>query len=119
MWVSLVLILLLVIYIGSYVVLSVGGCYEPAAIGLGGVKAYAWAPRSFYVGNQWQRCPMIYAPLFILDRQLWHTQEKSWSGQYPIDKVKREDIWKLYQAEGFFTTKEPAASEAEADKPLK
>jgi hypothetical protein len=114
--VPLVLLVLLLIYIGSYVVLSAGGCYEPATIGLNGVKWYGWAPRGFVVGYKWRRCPMIiYAPLLFLDERCWHTPEKSDSGQYPIDEVRGEDIWKVYQAYGFCEAKEP--SEAEADKP--
>ncbi len=102
------LLILLLIYIGNYVSLSSGGCYEPAAIGLGGVKAYGWAPRGFVDGYVWKRWPMtIYLPLWGLDMRFWHRQDKVWSGQYPINEVKREDIWKVYQADGFFDAKKP------------
>jgi hypothetical protein len=117
----LVLVALIVAYAGSYLVLSVKGCYEPALIGLGGVKQYSWAPSGFVVGYEWKRWPaIIYLPLCVLDERLWHTPDKSNSGQYPVDEVRREDIWKLYQAYGFFDKKEPSAvhvSKAEHDKP--
>ena len=41
----IILVTLLLIYIASYARLSSGGCYEPAAIGLNGVKSYGWRPR--------------------------------------------------------------------------
>ncbi len=102
------LLILLLIYIGSYVLISSGGCYEPAAIGLNGVKWYLWAPYGFVTNYKWKRWPMIlYLPLWGLDMRFWHTQEKVWSGQYPVNEVKREEIWKVYQAYGFFDAKEP------------
>jgi hypothetical protein len=58
----------------------------------------------------------VYAPLYILDQCIWHTQAKADSGLYPVDVVKREDIWKVYQAYGFFDQRRPTA---EADKPPK
>ena len=114
----LILLVLLVTYIGSYIILSKRGCYEPAAIGLGGVKAYGWAPRGFVDGYIWNRWPMIvYLPLWSLDMRFWHTDKKVWSGEYPVNEVKREEIWKVYKAHGFFDAKEPPA--AETDKPTK
>ena len=102
------LLILLLIYIGSYVLLSSGGCYEPAVIGLDGVKAYDCAPRGFVDGYVWKRWPMIiYLPLWSLDMRLWHTQEKAWSGQYHVNEVKREDIWKVYEAWGPLAAEKP------------
>ena len=37
---GIVVLTLLVLYVGSYVALSLGVCYEPAGIGLNGVKWY-------------------------------------------------------------------------------
>ena len=50
---GITLLTLLLIYIGSYALLSSGGCYEPAAIGLNGVKWYGWAPRGFVDHYRW------------------------------------------------------------------
>ncbi len=115
---GIALLALLLAYIFSYVGLSAGGCYEPAAIGLGGVKSYSWAPRGFIADYKWRHWPMfVYLPLWALDRHLWHTDDKSRSGRYPVDEVKLEDIWKVYKASGFFDEKAPPA--AEKEKPPK
>jgi hypothetical protein len=93
--------MLLTIYVSAYVVLSVSGRYEPAAIGLNGVKCYSWAPRGFHTNLTWRRKSLIFfAPLYCADRWLWHTDDASESGRYPITYVAREDVWKYYEAEG-------------------
>ena len=43
----------------------------------------------------------VYFPLYGVDRHIWHTDEKASSGRYPINEVKREEIWKVYKANGF------------------
>ena len=111
----LTLLLVLAIYIASYLMLSAGGCYEPSELGLGFVRRYAWAPRGFVSGYVWKGWPIIiYAPLYYADEQLWHTQKKADSGQYPVDEVDGKDVWKVHRA---WMTSEP--SKAEADKPTK
>ena len=103
--VLLVLLVLLLVYAGSYIVLSAAGRYEPGAIGLGHVKTYNWAPLGFVVGYVWKGAPMIiYAPLYFLDTQLWHTNDKLGSGRYPVNWVEGKDVWKIYKAHGFFDT---------------
>ena len=98
----IVLLILLLVYVGSYVVLSSGGCYEPAAIGLNGVKGYGWAPRGFVDHYRWKRWPaIVYLPLYIIDVRAWHRDAKVNSGRYPVDEVKPKDIWKVYKALGF------------------
>jgi hypothetical protein len=95
-------LILLLIYIGSYAVLSTGGRYEPFTIGLEHVSSYGWAPRGFVDGYRWKRWPCtIYVPLWLLDRHVWHTAAKLDSGQYPVNWVKPEDVWKIYKANGF------------------
>jgi hypothetical protein len=118
-WLSVLagLLVLLLLYTGSYVILSARGCYEPAGIGLGGVKWYAWAPHGFVEGYRWKRCPMlIYAPLLCLDRWLWHPPGNPPPGGYPVNEVKREDIWKVYKAHGFFDQKESPERQAREPK---
>jgi len=93
--------LLLTTYVAVYVVLSVSGRYEPAAIGLNGVKCYSWAPRGFHADLKWRQKPLIFfAPLYCADRWVWHTDDAADSGAYPITEVAREDIWKYYEAWG-------------------
>ena len=72
-----VLSLSLGIYVLSYVVLSSFGAYAPAAVGLNGIKWYAWAPVGFYspTSSKWLHTPLriIYAPLSMADDHFWHT----------------------------------------------
>jgi hypothetical protein len=106
--IGLVLLLLLT-YIGSYVLLSKGGRFEPWAIGLNGVKGYEWAPRCFVVNYKWQRGWMfVYYPLWCLDSRWWHNH----LGQYPIDEVQPEEIWRVYEASGLIHENTPPSSDA-------
>ena len=43
--------------------------------------------------------------------RIWHTEAKVHSGLYAVDGVKRDDIWKVYQAWGLFTAEQPPADE--------
>ena len=101
-WLSIALVALLVIYVGTYLRLSVTGRYEPASIGLNGVKSYAWAPAGFVTDYKWNSAPeLIFVPLYALDISFWHTYDLAGSGRYPINKVDQKDIWKVYKANGF------------------
>ncbi len=94
-----VICLLGLAYVGSYVVLSSSGRFEPTIIGLNGVKRYGWAPQGFVTGFKWNRTLMlIYFPLHALDERFWHTFEDSYMGTYPIHEVSTEDIWEVYRA---------------------
>ncbi len=97
---GIILLVSLVLYVGSYLHLSAAGRYEPQAIGLNGVKWYAWAPRGFVTNYRWNRIGIAYLPLYVLDTKMWHPADKAHSGQYPINEVKQEDIWKVYKALG-------------------
>jgi len=44
----------LVAYIVVYIVLTTKGSYQPAVIGLNGIKSYEWAPLGFYTDNHQQ-----------------------------------------------------------------
>jgi hypothetical protein len=37
-----------VLYVGTYVILSANGAYQPEWVDLRGVRAYSWAPAGFY-----------------------------------------------------------------------
>jgi hypothetical protein len=94
-----ILALTLLAYVGSYLWLSSRGRYEPAAIGLNGVKWYHWAPSGFVKDFKWNHTLMrIYYPLFFLDTRCCHTSDDAYRGHYPINKVATEDIGKVYQA---------------------
>ena len=86
-------------YIGSYLWRSTQGRYEPAAIGLNGVKWYHWAPRGFVTDFRWnQTLVQAYYPLFFIDTRFWHTSDDAYRGRYPINQVATEDIGKVHQA---------------------
>jgi len=84
---AIVLILALASYIGMYVRLSLHGRYEPACIGLGGVKWYDWAPQGFVTGWTWHPAPMLlFAPCYAWDLHCWHTQSQCLSGRFPMHR---------------------------------
>ena len=93
------LILTLSLYAGSYVRRSSRGRYEPAAIGLNGVKWYEWAPEGFVTDYRWDASmKRIYWPLWHLDRRIWHTPDMAEGGKYPVNEVDPKDIGKVYKA---------------------
>ena len=86
-------------YIGSYMWRSSRGRYEPAVIGLNGVKLYDWAPNGFVTDFRWNRTlALAYLPLYFLDTRFWHTSDDAHGSRYPINKVAAKDIGKVYQA---------------------
>jgi hypothetical protein len=96
---AIVVLVLLIIYIGSYVVLSVNGCYEPYEIGPGRVKLYGWSPYWFTTEYKWNTWLMnVYLPLWVFDQRFWHTYDEADSGKYPIHEVDSKDVWRIYQA---------------------
>jgi hypothetical protein len=67
------LVFLILSYPVSYIWRSLQGRYEPALIGLNGVKVYGWAPRGFVDDYKWRRgIRLVYAPLSFIDDRLWH-----------------------------------------------
>ncbi len=99
LFVAFILIAIGMAYLGSYVSRSLQGRYEPAVIGLGGVEWYDWAPRGFVRDYEWDPSLVrIYYPLWQIDRRFWHRPEDAEDGNYPLNEVKPEDIWKVYQA---------------------
>jgi hypothetical protein len=71
-----VLVMAPILYIGSYVALSVQGVYAPHAIGPSTVKSYAWAPLGFIDRGKVARRQefyTFYAPLVLMDWKFWHT----------------------------------------------
>ena len=70
--VSLVLCSLLVaLYVGSYLVLTMNGRFEVGTISAG--ITYEWAPRGFVTGGRWKlNYIRFYFPLYQLDVNFWH-----------------------------------------------
>jgi hypothetical protein len=88
--VAATLIVIVFAYVGSYFWRSTRGRYEPAAIGLNGVKWYRWAPRGFVTDLRWNHNLIYgYYPLFFLDTRLWHTDDAR-DRRYPIHEVATE-----------------------------
>ncbi len=85
-----VLVLLFAAYCGSYLYLSVQGCYEPISVGLNGRNTYAWAPMGFFKDSRWNRFKIaFYAPAYGLDLRFWHSRDRARSGKYRIDVPPR------------------------------
>jgi hypothetical protein len=98
---AIVLAVLLTLYVGSYLMRSARGRYEPAAIGLSGIKWYEWAPQGFVRANfQYDfRYHRIYYPLWRLDRRLWHRPiETADETGYPVHEVSDSEVVILYRA---------------------
>ena len=86
-------------YIGSYVSRSIRGRYEPAVIGLNGVKSYAWAPEGFVADFQWNtETWRFYYPLYEFDQRYWHKSQHWPNDDYPFNEVKPEEIGRVYDA---------------------
>jgi len=87
-------------YVGSPLVLSLLGRYEPDGIGTAGVKWYAWAPQGFqtdFKGNT--ALTRIYYPLVMLDWFLWHgTTTAEANTFYPINYIPLAEIGKVAEA---------------------
>jgi len=80
------------------------GRYEPAVIGLGGVKWYDWAPQGFVTDFRWNNdlVRFYYYPLWRLDRRFWHKPIHgpgvNYPINYPVNEVAPEDIGQVFQA---------------------
>jgi hypothetical protein len=71
---------LLVVYFGSYTVLTLRGAYIPSATDLRGVMSWIWAPPGFAYKDGRFPTPfgLIFIPLWYLDIHYWHND---WRGQ--------------------------------------
>lgn len=80
------LLLVFVAYFLSYYVMTRNGAYTPAAYGTNGVKWYAWEPAGFADENgRWGLIvPMVYLPLYVIDRKWWHVDDNVFNGDYPV-----------------------------------
>lgn len=93
------------LYIGSYLVLSLQGRYEPSVVGGNGVKRFQWAPRGFVTDFlRWDRTmSAVYFPLHFLDTSLWHTPDLARSERYPANEVSgSERVYREWGAEPWF-----------------
>lgn len=77
-------VILVALYAGSYLVLTVQGTYAPSAYGASGPKFYEWYPRGFaFNGRVGEALCLFYAPLWALDNTVWHDGAKRRSGRHP------------------------------------
>ncbi len=76
-------VIALICYIGSYVVLSKFGEFQPGVMGIHGPKWYAWCPAGLHSGFR-QRWTLyyFYLPLYMTDRNYWHRDGDAWTGKY-------------------------------------
>ena len=93
-------IALLVVYVGSYIVLSVFGQYEPTVWGLFEVKGktvyapkyafYEWAPYGFVNEDlHWNhKICFPFLPLWAIDQRIWHDTDSRWKGKYPEHHIE-------------------------------
>ncbi len=67
------------VYLGSYLALSLGGAYMPAAYGTNGIKWWAWTPRGFADQTGRLRAGLVipFFPLYWIDSRYWHSD---WTG---------------------------------------
>ena len=86
---------LVFIYVLVYSGLSMAGCYQPIAVGIGHVETYAWAPLGFYDPDHawrgsvyavrhptettggWGRLMFIFHPLWLIDARYVHPYRQS------------------------------------------
>jgi len=89
---------ILMLYVGSYAVLSSQGQYVPGGWGLGWVKWYIWAPRGFTSGpmdvEQDRFLQTIFLPLWFVDMRLIHTSDKAHDDKYPINTKLDDELQK-------------------------
>ena len=84
------------LYAGPYVCMSLQGKYVVAAWTSGGVKSYRWLPHGF--GDYRfppcnQTANIVFAPIWLLDRMLWHTNSRGFSGDYTKEPDRRGFIY--------------------------
>ena len=70
--------ILLGLYVVSYLPLTLQGVYGWGAIGTNGVKWWTWYPKGFGFENPVQSIFLrtFYMPLYGLDLEYWHTNDK-------------------------------------------
>jgi len=91
---------MLVLYVGTYICLSVSGRYIPSEIGPGAdgkmhAKWYYWAPAGIFTGFRLHPSLLyFYAPLWTADRAYWHCDGYSFmTGRYPTSKPVNRAEW--------------------------
>jgi hypothetical protein len=89
------LVVAVICYVGSYVLLSAFGEFQPGVIGSNGVKWYAWCPAGLHCGYR-QRWTLyyFYAPLYVADKNYWHRIGVESSGKYPMRTPSTPAEWK-------------------------
>ena len=79
--------MVLAVYIGSYLTLTLFGRREVASSGASGPKTYGWAPYGFYdsSAHRWTYLMYPYLPLYALDIRVWHEDIGAGSKGYDVE----------------------------------
>ena len=73
------------LYVASYLVLSLPGTYGAMSYGAGGPKFYCWYPKGFHFHHaRGKALTVFYYPLWRFDNTLWHSPRHLRSGAYPV-----------------------------------
>ncbi len=96
---AVALVIVLVIYVGSYAGVSAFGEFHPGVIGSGGIKWYCWVPAGFSRGFRLRK-PLFYAylPLYRLDVTYWHRFGDAYGGRYPVVTPATRQEWDEWEA---------------------
>jgi hypothetical protein len=93
-------LIFMLIYVGSYLILSVNGHFAPGATGTNGIKWLEWVPAGFSEGFR-RRRPVYwsYLPLWVLDQRMWHVEDGSArSLSYPVRIPKTAAEWAEFRS---------------------
>lgn len=82
-------------YFLTYILLTCFGSFAPAVWGLNGVKWYSWAPYGFVDAGLRRNgtLHLVFAPLYLADVNLWHTEGAMGSKRYPVRWAPGERAW--------------------------
>ena len=93
------------VYVGSYVVLSLGGRFEPSTTGLRGVegsvaisvRTFIWKPAGFsnHFKTRWSLV-YFYLPIYFLDIHFWHGYEDAYGRKYPTSEPSNATEWRAW-----------------------
>ena len=85
-------VIILILYVGSYVSLTAKGQYVPEMYSSWGINSYAWAPEGMVCKEtrKWSRgFNYFYYPLLHLDWKFWHTREKGFESDAAKKEIER------------------------------
>jgi len=97
---GIAVVLMLFVYVTSYILISTIGRYEPAAFGSNGVKWHMWAPRGFpdSLSTKHMSWQLLFVPLWLVDSRIWHTSDKAHDPGYrrnQWDSTATPPVWRV------------------------